>query len=317
MNAFRAGMAMLLALGLSLPALAGSTPEPIVALPAGLNVPPARAELGRLLFNDVRLSANRAVSCASCHALAAKGGADGRKLSPGLHGELTAVNAPTVLNAAFNFRQFWDGRVGSLENQVEAVIQNPREMGSKWPAVVALVAADGKYHALFARAYPDGVTKPNIENAIASYERTLITPDSRFDRHLRGQARAINPTELAGYAKFKNFGCVSCHQGRNIGGNMFQKFGVMRDYFADRGRPAKSDLGRYLVTGNPEDKHVFKVPTLRNVALTAPYFHDGSAATLEDAVDIMFRYQLGRVPTPKDRAEIVAFLRTLTGTVRP
>lgn len=292
--------------------LAAPLDEPIKPLPTTLQQDPARADLGRRLFNDKRLSANGKVSCASCHDLSA-GGADARRHSVGFDGKLTAVNAPTVLNAAFNFKQFWDGRADSLEAQVDAVIQNPVEMGSKWEDVVAKLSRDSSYRAAFAASYPAGVTRENIQNAIATYERTLITPNSRFDQYLRGDRDALAADEKAGYAKFKQFGCVACHQGVNVGGNMFQKFGVMRDYFAARGNLAAADLGRYRVTADEADRYVFKVPSLRNVALTAPYLHDGSARSLDDAVAVMFKYQLGRTASKDDIAAIVKFLHTLTG----
>jgi len=301
-------------LGVAQPSLATRLDEPIVPLPATLHVNAARADIGRRMFHDVRLSANGRVSCASCHDTTTSG-ADGRPHSLGFHGQATAVNAPTVFNAALNFVQFWNGRAASLEAQVDGVVQNPVEMGSKWDDVVTMATRDAVYRPAFAAAYPDGVTKANIQNAIASYERTLITPNSRFDRYLQGDANVITAEEKKGYAKFKQYGCIACHQGVNVGGNMFQKFGVMDDYFARRGNPAKADLGRFLVTGEEDDKHVFKVPSLRNVALTAPYFHDASAPTLEAAVDVMFRYQLGRVASSQDKSEIIAFLKTLTGKV--
>jgi cytochrome c peroxidase len=284
--------------------------EPIQPVPLTHGQDLARADLGRRLFNDVRLSANSRVSCASCHDLG-KGGADGRQRSVGFSGLQTAVNAPTVLNAALNFRQFWNGRAGSLEEQVDTVVQNPVEMGSKWPDVIAKLAQDESMRRAFAASYKDGVTKANIQNAIATYERTLTTPNSRFDQYLRGDLRAISDQERSGYAKFKQYGCVACHQGVNVGGNMFQKFGVMGDYFAGR-TPTTADLGRFAVTGDPADKQVFKVPGLRNVALTAPYFHDGSAKTLEEAVDVMFRVQLGRTASREDKAAIVIFLKALS-----
>jgi len=304
------------ALSLSLPAFAAPPNEPIAPLPATLKIDPARAAIGRQLFHDVRLSANGKVSCATCHDIT-KGGADTKGHSIGFRGEATGVNAPTVFNAAFNFVQFWNGRAASLEAQVDGVVQNPVEMGSKWEDVVAWTSKDATYKKAFATAYPDGVTKANIQNAIASFERTLITPRSRFDRYLLGEADAITAEEKAGYAKFKQYGCIACHQGVNVGGNMFQKFGVMGDYFEQRGKPTKADLGRFLVTGEEGDKYVFKVPSLRNVALTAPYFHDASAPTLEAAVDVMFRYQLGRLASKEDKASIIAFLKTLTGETEP
>ena len=286
--------------------------EPIKPIPQTLKQDPARAAIGRRLFHDPRLSANGGVSCASCHDLS-RGGVDGRDYSVGFSGQRTGVNAPTVLNAALNFRQFWNGRAASLEAQVDMVIRNPVEMGSQWPDVVAKVAQDARYQEDFARAYPDGVTQANIQNAIATFERTLITPNSRFDKYLRGERNALSDEEKAGYAKFKQYGCIACHQGVNVGGNMFQKFGVMGDYFAQRGKPTEADLGRFLTTGDDEDRNVFKVPSLRNVALTAPYFHDASAKTLADAVDVMFRVQLGRAASTADKAAIVKFLTTLTG----
>lgn len=285
--------------------------EPIKPVPTTLGSDPARVEIGRRLFNDVRLSANGKVSCASCHDVT-KGGADTRARSIGFGGKPTAVNAPTVFNAALNFRQFWNGRADTLEEQVGLVVVNPVEMGSNWDDVVATVAGDPQYRRAFEAAYRNGVTRPNIENAIASYERALITPDSRFDKYLRGDRTALSAEEKAGYARFKQFGCVACHQGVNVGGNMFQRFGVMGDYFAARGNATDADLGRFGVTQDPADRHVFKVPGLRNVALTAPYLHDGSAKTLEDAVKVMFRYQLGRTPSPEDVASIVMFLQTLS-----
>ena len=303
---------IILAIGMSGTGLAASPAEPLQPIPLTLKQDPVRAAIGRRLFSDALLSGNGRVSCASCHD-PSKGGGDGRARSPGLHDQPTEVNTPTVLNAALNFKQFWNGRADSLEAQVDQVIQNPVEMGSAWEDVVRKVAQDPGYKSAFASAYKDGVTKPNIQNAIATYERTLITPNSRFDKYLRGDANAISAAEKLGYAKFKHFGCVACHQGATVGGNMFQKFGVMGNYFEARGNPTQADLGRYLVTRVESDRYVFKVPSLRNVALTAPYFHDASAKTLEAAVDVMFKYQLGRVASQEDKESIIRFLDTLTG----
>lgn len=292
--------------------LGAPSDEPIKPIPSSSTQDPARVEIGRQLFNDVRLSANNRTACVTCHDLAS-GGADGRAQSIGFSGKLTAVNAPTVLNAALNFKQFWDGRADSLEAQVDFVVRNPVEMGSRWEDVIAKLSAIDKYRSAFGAAYKDGLTQANVQNAIATYERTLITPNSRFDRYLRGDASAISEPEKRGYAKFKQYGCIACHQGVNVGGNMFQKFGVMGDYFAARGRPVEADLGRYRITRQDGDRNVFKVPSLRNVAVTAPYFHDAGAKTLEDAVDVMFTYQVGRVASSEDRQAIVGFLNTLTG----
>ncbi|ROL70809.1 cytochrome B6 [Pseudomonas vranovensis] len=303
-----AGMLLLLpAVALALP-LEG----PLSPLPAPPELAPQRVELGRKLFNDPRLSRNNSLSCANCHRLE-QGGADHQALSPGIDGQLLAVNTPTVFNASLNFRQFWDGRAQTLEEQAHQVVQSPSEMGSDWQLVVQRIADDPDYRAGFAQAYGQGVDKHTIENALATFQRTLLTPGSRFDRYLQGDTAILTIEEKYGYQRFQEYGCIACHQGVNIGGNMLQKFGVLGDYFKDRGNPTVADLGRFNVTGDEEDRHVFKVPSLRNVAVTAPYFHDGSAATLEAAVDVMFRYQLGRTPSAEDKALIIQFLKTLTG----
>ncbi|WP_192558898.1 cytochrome-c peroxidase [Pseudomonas allokribbensis] len=286
--------------------------EPLKPLPEIPKQDPKRVELGRQLFHDPRLSVNNTLSCASCHQLD-KNGADSRAFSPGFDGQPVAVNTPTVLNASLNFRQFWDGRVETLEEQTNVVITSPHEMGSDWNTVVQRIADEPDYRQSFSAAYPDAVTKANIQNALAAYERTLLTPDSRFDQYLLGNTDILTLDEKYGYQRFKDYGCIACHQGVNIGGNMFQKFGVFGDYIADRGNPTLADQGRFNVTGDEDDRAVFKVPSLRNVALTAPYFHDGSAPTLERAVDVMFQYQLGRMPSEEDKALIIEFLKTLTG----
>lgn len=289
--------------------------EPISPLPRHVAVPPAKVALGERLFNDVRLSRDDTVSCATCHDLA-RGGTDRRRFALGVNGKIGTINAPTVFNSAFNFVQFWDGRAASLEDQVAGPVNNPIEMASNWPQVLAKLSADGDYQAQFAAVYSDGITAANIADAIAGFERSLVTPDAPFDRYLRGDAGALTADQHEGYRRFKDLGCASCHQGINLGGNLFQRFGVMRDHFADKPSMTNADLGRYNVTKREEDRHVFKVPGLRNVALTAPYFHDGSAATLEDAVTVMGRAQLGRELSTEDTRLISAFLRSLTGQWR-
>lgn len=286
--------------------------EPLKPLPDMPRQDPERVELGRRLFHDPRLSVNNSLSCASCHQLD-KNGADSRALSLGFDGLPVAVNTPTVFNASLNFRQFWDGRVETLEEQSNVVITSPHEMGNDWNTVVQRIAGDPDYQRSFGAAYPDAVTKANIQNALTSFERTLLTPGSRFDQYLQGNTDILTLDEKYGYQRFKDYGCIACHQGVNIGGNMYQKFGVFGDYIADRGHPTEADQGRFNVTADEADRAVFKVPSLRNVALTAPYFHDGSAPTLERAVDVMFQYQLGRMPSEEDKALIIEFLKTLTG----
>jgi cytochrome c peroxidase len=285
--------------------------EPITPLPLQMHLDPRTVDLGQRLFLDPRLSRDNTISCASCHGLST-GGADRRSRSIGVGGALGDVNSPTVFNSGFSFRQFWDGRAATLEDQVEGPLNNPREMGSNWPDVIRRLGDDPTYETAFRTLYPDGIQRANIKHAIATFERSLVT-SSRFDKFLRGDKQALTDRERAGYQRFKEYGCVSCHQGVNIGGNMYQKFGVAGDYFADRGNVTKVDWGRFNVTGLERDRFRFKVPSLRNIGVTQPYFHDGSAATLVDAVNIMAKYQLGRSISVEDRNLIVAFLFTLTG----
>jgi cytochrome c peroxidase len=312
MSPYRPNLICALLFGICLTASAEPLDEPLKPLPPAPRQDPRRIELGRQLFNETRLSVNNSLSCASCHHLE-KGGADNKRFSLGFDGKELAVNTPSVLNASLNFRQFWNGRADTLEAQAHAVVQSPSEMASSWEQVVQTLSADPTYHSAFTTAYPDGVTADNVQNALATYERTLLSSNSRFDQYLLGNTDILTLDEKYGYQRFKDYGCIACHQGVNIGGNMYQKFGVMGDYFQARGNPTESDLGRYLVTKDEEDRNVFKVPSLRNVAVTAPYFHDASARTLEEAVDVMFKYQLGRVPSEQDKTLIVKFLKTLTG----
>jgi cytochrome c peroxidase len=286
--------------------------EPISPLRVPTGLDERKVELGRQLFHDPRLSRDNSVSCATCHDLA-RGGVDRLPLSIGVGGQKGEVNAPTVYNSSLNFRQFWDGRANTLEEQVAGPIQNPVEMASTWGEVLAKLQEDNEMLAQFRAIYNSNPTAAAVQNAIAEFERSLITP-SRMDRWLLGEANAITSQELEGYRLFRQHGCVACHQGENVGGNLFQRFGVMQDYFAGRQiDDTDPGLGRFRVTKREEDRFVFKVPSLRNVALTAPYFHDASAAMLEEAVSKMGLYQLG-VDLPKEDVQsIVRFLHTLTG----
>jgi cytochrome c peroxidase len=297
------------------PVAAVELDEPIRPLRADLKIDARKIELGRKLFIDARLSQDDAVSCVSCHEFS-RGGADPRPRSIGVRGEIGGANAPSVFNSGLNFRQTWNGSAGSLEDFLERLIKNPKVFDSNWTDVVGKLRRDAALPVEFEAVYAEGITSKTAIDAIATFVRSLTTP-SRFDRYLRGDAGAISTEELQGYARFKSYGCVACHQGVNVGGNMFQKFGVMGDYFAQRGNITPADLGRYNVTKRESDKFVFKVPSLRNVELTAPYFHDGSAPTLEAAVEIMFRYQLGRDAPAEDKTLIVKFLKTLTGEHQP
>ena len=288
--------------------------EAILPLPLSLELDPAKVALGEKLYHDPRLSGNDTISCASCHDLG-KGGTDQLPFSVGIGGALGGINSPTTFNSGFNFVQFWDGRARTLEEQAAGPIHNPLEMGSSWPEVIAKLAADPLYRQAFAASYPDGISAENITAAIGTFEKSLITPNAPFDRYLRGEKEAIGTAAREGYRLFKEFGCIACHQGINIGGNMFQTLGVMEDYFTHR-PITDADRGRYNVTGRPWNMYQFKVPTLRNIALTFPYLHDGSAATLKEVLAVMWSSQLGR-KLQEDEAElIIEFLKTLTGEYR-
>lgn len=268
--------------------------------------------LGRKLFHDPILSGDGTISCSTCHTLD-HGGAEPRKTSTGIRGQVGPINSPTVLNSSLNFVQFWDGRAKDLREQAEGPVANPIEMGATWEGVVKRLKANDEYATEFAALYEDGVTKTSVTDAIAVYEEALITP-SRFDRYLRGDQSAITEAEKTGYETFKEVGCPTCHNGVLIGGGMFQKMGLVKDYFKDRGTEiTEADLGRFNVSKNPAEKHFFKVPTLRNVELTPPYLHDGSRTTLEETVRLMGKYQLGRDLSDAQVNSIVAFLKSLTG----
>lgn len=286
--------------------------DAIRPLPQSLELDPKRVVLGKALFHDRRLSKDNSISCASCHSLN-KGGTDNRSRSIGINGAVCGINAPTVLNSGFNFVQFWDGRAATLEEQVSEPIHNPMEMGSNWQEVITKLSTDKSFIRKFKRAYQDGLTSKNIQDAIATYERALVTPNSPFDKYLRGDKSVIKDEAKEGYYLFSDYGCDSCHQGVNIGGNMYQRLGIFDNYFNNRGNVTKEDYGRFNITGRESDKFKFKVPSLRNVALTAPYFHDGSVATLSEAVTIMMKYQIGMTPGFKDIEFLVAFLESLTG----
>ena len=278
--------------------------EPIEPIPQKIHVNPKKVELGKMLFFDTTLSADDTVSCASCHILQ-EGGDDNLPVSFGIKGQKGPINAPTVYNAVFNFRQFWDGRAADLKEQAMGPIENPKEMGFNFKELVAKLKKT-PYRAQFDRIYEDGITKENIADAIAEYEKTLITPNAPFDRYLKGDKNAITQEQKEGYELFKSKGCVTCHHGVNVGGNLYNKFGIFQD-------SNSSSLGRYNVTHKERDKYYFKVPSLRNIAKTAPYFHDGRTYDLRVAVFTMAQYQLGRKITPQEVDKIVAFLKSLNG----
>lgn len=289
--------------------------EPLRPLPDQLPIDTPKARLGSKLFFDPKLSADNTVSCASCHPFD-HGGADRSARSIGTGGKMGGINAPSIFNLAFNFRYNWNGAAETLHEHLELPMRNPAVMGTDLAQIVEKLKASPEYPRLFASIFPEGLTSASVKDALVEYEKSLITPNSRFDRWLKGDKSALTAEELEGYRLFKSFGCTSCHQGANVGGNLYQKFGVMGDYFADRGDVTKPDFGRFNVTNDEKDRFVFRVPSLRNVAQTAPYFHDGTAATLPDAVRVMARYQLGRTIREEEIARIVAFLSTLTGELK-
>ena len=295
-----------------LPATAAKIDQPIQPIPTQLDLDPAKVELGDRLFHDPQLSSDNTVSCATCHNLK-KGGTDRLPVSLGMKNEAGQLNSPTVFNSGFNSSQFWDGRADTLEDQIEGPIQAEAEMASSWPDIVSKLKRSPDYVAQFQAIYRDGVNPENIKNAIATFERSLITPNSRFDRFLKGNLAAITIEEKEGYERFKAYGCIACHQGVNVGGNMFHSLGLFGDYFEDRGNITKADYGRYNVTGEERDRYVFKVPSLRNVMLTSPYFHDGAVKTLAEAIQLMGKYQLGRELSEEDTDLILQFLVSLTG----
>ena len=272
-----------------------------------------KVALGRMLFFDTRLSKNQDISCNSCHDLQ-KFGVDGTKVSKGHKGQLGGRNAPTVYNAGALASQFWDGRAATLEEQAKGPILNALEMAMKdEQSVVDLLSSIDGYVAAFDAAFPEldekeRITYDNMAKAIGAFERGLVMP-SRFDKYLAGDKTVLSDQERAGLSKFAQNGCTTCHNGIGLGGSTFQKLGLVKPY------PNQKDAGRYEVTKKDEDRMVFRVPSLRNVAETGPWFHDGAFDRLESAIQAMAYHQLGKELPDQDAKDIAAFLRTLTGEV--
>lgn len=279
----------------------------ITPLPTSIPYDKEKAMLGKQLYMDTSLSKDGKVSCNTCHDLK-RYGVDNEIFSIGADGVLDEpFNSPTTFNSVFNFVQFWDGKAKNLAEQAKNPFINPKEMALKDEAeVVKRVEANAKYKASFDKIYGK-ITMQNITDAIAEFEKTLITPNSPFDRYLNGDENAISSQAKRGWEAFKSNGCVACHQGQNVGGTMYQKIGIFEPY------PNQENLGRYEITKIESDKMVFKVPSLRNVAKTAPYYHDGSIPTLDACVQFMAYYQLGRFLDQQTVDDIVAFLESLTG----
>ena len=282
--------------------------EPITPIEPVKEINLAKVELGKKLYFDPRLSKSGFISCNSCHNLS-MGGTDNLKTSIGHKWQQGPINSPTVLNSSMNVAQFWDGRAADLKEQAGGPIANPGEMAFTHTLAIDVLESIPAYVTEFTQVFgPDCITIDQVTEAIAEFEKTLVTPNDRFDQWLQGYTNAITEQELAGYQLFKSSGCVACHMGPAIGGTSFQKMGLISPY------ETKNDAqGLAGVTGIDADRFKFKVPTLRNVELTYPYFHDGEAATLAEAVDIMGRLQLGRTFEKTELEQIVAFLKTLTG----
>ena len=283
----------------------------LAPLPAAVDTsPPAspdRVALGKMLYFEPRLSKNQDISCNTCHRLDAFG-VDGEPTSGGHRKQRGSRNSPTVLNAALHFRQFWDGRAADVEEQAMGPIQNPVEMASDQARVVATLSSMPEYADAFRRAFPDDkrpITLKNVGVAIGAFERKLLTP-SRLDAFLAGNDAALTADEKAGAAVFAQTGCPTCHLGPAVGGAMYQKAGLVKPW------PNQKDPGRFEVTHQEADRMLFKVPSLRNIEKTGPYFHDGSTASLDDAVRTMARHQLGKELTGDEVKGIVVFLKALT-----
>jgi len=285
--------------------LAAETLEPIKA-PTNINAP--MAELGKKLFFDPRLSKSGFISCNSCHNLS-MGGSDNLVSSIGHNWQPGPINSPTVLNSSYNVAQFWDGRAKTLQDQAGGPIANPGEMASTHDLAIEVLTSIPGYVTEFESVFKnDPISIDQVTASIAEFEKTLVTPNSRFDQYLNGDSNAMSSKEIMGYQLFIETGCSSCHGGPAMGGGSFQKMGLIKPY-----KTTNDALGLAGVTGNDSDKFRFKVPTLRNIELTYPYFHDGGAQTLTQAVNIMAEIQLGRTFSAGESASVVAFLKTLTG----
>ena len=299
---------LIAALVAAIPCASALADEPITPIRPAQEINLAEAELGKKLYFDPRLSKSGFISCNSCHNLS-MGGTDNLKTSIGHNWQKGPINAPTVLNSSLNVAQFWDGRAADLKAQAGGPIANPGEMAFTHTVAVSLLESIPQYVNEFKLVYgEDGIDIDKVTEAIAEFEKTLVTPNSRFDKWLLGDKNALTSDEVTGYKLFKDSGCTACHNGAAAGGNTFQKMGIVEPYKSTS--PAE---GRSAVTGKDADRFNFKVPTLRNVEMTYPYFHDGEAGTLTEAVDIMGRLQLGKKFSDTENAQIVAFLKTLTG----
>ncbi len=273
----------------------------ITPIPKEIKHDKQKAKIGKILFFDTRLSKDKKISCASCHK-PSNGWSDNKKVSTGVFGQKDIIQTPTILNAVFNFREFWNGRAKNLKEQVDITLHNSIEMGMDKKSIEKRVNGIKSYKDMFKEDY---ISYKMIVEAIAEFQKTLITPEAKFDRYIEGKIK-LSKDELNGYETFKRLGCITCHNGKNVGGNSFQKIGIIFKY-------DNCPNDRYSITKNSIDKCVYKVPTLRNIALTPPYFHDGSSKTLKSAIEKMAYYNLGYIIDEKETKNIEKFLKTLTG----
>ena len=303
--------------GLASAEFAGEVIQPIPAVQSD----PAKVALGEKMYNDMRISLDGTVSCATCHVLKNGGASDAaHRTSEGINGQFGGINAPTVFNAVFNVEQFWNGRAHTLADQAAGPPENPLEMGDQtWDQIVERLRKDTGLVAQFKAIYPEGLTKASVTDAIAEYEKTLTTPNDKLDQYLRGNKQALTAEELAGYQAFKDNSCATCHVGKSLGGQSFAHLGIFEDYFTAREKDFPDvkynddDKGLNGFTGKPEDLHKYKVPNLRNISKTAPYFHDGTLKTIDEAVKAMFRFELGKEATDEQVTSITTFLKALDG----
>lgn len=320
MTAFCAWLAWPLDLIADSPTLSGTLPrhelkrsaEPVLPIPRHIDVDQRKVALGLRLFEDKRLSRDGSMACRTCHLLD-KGGGDGRALSPTINGGRRSTNTPTLFNVGLNTLYGWLGAPTTLEALTEAIIKSKKGLDSDWATIIPRLDNDDDYIGQFNDVYADGIQPANVNDAIAEYMRSLITPGSRFDRFLQGDAVALSNDEIQGYDLFKKYGCSSCHQGELLGGNMTASKNIFVDANDKEAGALSADIKRYEQT-DPEPEHgVLRVPTLRNVQRSGPYFHDGSVETLDEAVELMGRSMLGRDIPPAHIKQIVRFLNTLTG----
>lgn len=282
----------------------------ITPIPTYIQLDNKKVSLGKMLFYDTRLSKDNTISCASCHYIS-NGGDDDRSFSIGFNGQEGNINSSTVLNSSLNFVQFWDGRAKTLEEQALGPIHELIEMNSNFDEIISKLKNDKTYIKEFYQIYNTSINETNIINAIVEFEKSLLTPNSKFDKYLKGQKDILTKEELKGYELFKSYGCISCHNGVNIGGNLFQKIGIINSYFKDE----PNNFGRYNITKEERDKFYFKVPTLRNIELTSPYLHNGSIKDLKSTIEIMLKYQIGTIYEKSDIENLEMFLNTLTGEI--